>query len=148
MAETTEPGPRPGGPATKKGDGWVSYPTIEVLVVSGQTLVRKGLSAVLDADPRIRVVADSDMASSAILLAKRLRPGVVLLDLDPLEGVADEAVSALSRWGATVIGWMEDPPDATGQRCAVLPKAISVPDLVDAIAGLGTGDACECGYAQ
>jgi two-component system, NarL family, response regulator DevR len=53
---------------------------IQVLIVDDHEMVRAGLRTVLRAEPDIRIVAEAETGSQALLQAARVRPGVVLLD--------------------------------------------------------------------
>ncbi|GAA1609576.1 response regulator [Leucobacter chromiireducens] len=64
--------------------------TVTVLLVDDHPVVRTGLRAVLDADPRIQVVGEAATGEEAITLAAHLSPAVVLCDLrlgDGLDGI-------------------------------------------------------------
>jgi DNA-binding NarL/FixJ family response regulator len=54
---------------------------IRVLLVDDQRLVRAGLRALCESDPEISVVGEAENGQQAVLLAERLRPDVVLMDL-------------------------------------------------------------------
>ena len=57
-------------------------PQVRVLVADRQVLVRAGVRALLEAGREISVVAEADTAERAVAEAARVRPDVVLLDLD------------------------------------------------------------------
>jgi DNA-binding NarL/FixJ family response regulator len=57
-------------------------PQVRVLVADGQVLVRAGIRALLEAGGGISVVAEADTAEQAVAEATRVRPDVVLLDLN------------------------------------------------------------------
>jgi two-component system, NarL family, nitrate/nitrite response regulator NarL len=78
-ASMTEPGPG----------------TIRILVVDDHTLFRRGLTALLARDPRLKVVGDAADASQAQRRAQELQPDVILLDnhLGGVNGV--DAIAAL-----------------------------------------------------
>jgi DNA-binding NarL/FixJ family response regulator len=63
---------------------------MRVLIVDDHTVVRDGLRTVLSTDPGITVVGDCASGEEAVLLAARLRPDVVLMDLrlPGMDGVA------------------------------------------------------------
>ncbi|GAT79331.1 MerR family transcriptional regulator [Streptomyces sp. F-3] len=55
---------------------------IEVLVVEDHAVVRSGLVALLSGELGIQVVGQAADGGAALAEAERLRPGVVLLDID------------------------------------------------------------------
>jgi DNA-binding NarL/FixJ family response regulator len=55
--------------------------TVSVLVVDDQAMVRAGFSAILDAQPGIRVLGQAADGAEAIAQARSLRPDVVLMDV-------------------------------------------------------------------
>jgi DNA-binding NarL/FixJ family response regulator len=56
-------------------------PTVRVMVVDDQALVREGLMTLLDAAPDVTPVAAASDGEEAVALAARHRPDVVLMDL-------------------------------------------------------------------
>jgi two-component system nitrate/nitrite response regulator NarL len=68
----------------------VTAPPIRVFVVDDHTLFRRGLTALLAADPGVAVVGDAADAGEAQRLAESLQPDVILLDnhLPGVTGVA------------------------------------------------------------
>jgi DNA-binding NarL/FixJ family response regulator len=54
---------------------------IRVALVDDQALVRAGLRALLERDPDIDVVDEADNGRSGVLLVRRTRPDVVLMDI-------------------------------------------------------------------
>jgi len=54
---------------------------ISVLIVDDHELLRAGLRSRLEREPGIAVVGEADTAERAILLARKLQPNVILLDL-------------------------------------------------------------------
>lgn len=59
----------------------VGAPTVRVLVVDDQTVVREGLVMLLGLSPHVEVVAAAADGEEALTLARRYRPDVVLMDL-------------------------------------------------------------------
>jgi len=54
---------------------------IRVLLVDDHDLLRAGLRSRLEREPGIEVVGDADTAERAVVMARRLQPDVILLDL-------------------------------------------------------------------
>ncbi|MGW4798541.1 response regulator [Nonomuraea sp. NPDC004297] len=70
---------------------------ITVLLVDDHALVRMGFRLMLDAQPDIEVVGEAGDGDGAVELSRRLRPGVVLMDLHMpgMDGVrATELITA------------------------------------------------------
>jgi DNA-binding NarL/FixJ family response regulator len=55
--------------------------TLKVLLVEDHAIVRQGVKALLDEEPDIAVVGETGDGSEALLLAQKLRPDIVLMDL-------------------------------------------------------------------
>jgi DNA-binding NarL/FixJ family response regulator len=69
--------------------------TIRVLVVDDHPVVRLGLVGLLDIHPDIEVIAEADSCVQACALAERLRPDVILLDLELTDATGAEALNRL-----------------------------------------------------
>jgi DNA-binding NarL/FixJ family response regulator len=71
---------------------------IRILIVDDHDLVREGIRALLEQDPLLEVVGESGDGQEAIRLATRLRPDVVLMDVNLPGGMggleATEAIAA------------------------------------------------------
>jgi DNA-binding NarL/FixJ family response regulator len=67
-------------PSARSGTGDVER-SIRVMVAEGQTLIRAGYRALLEADERIEVVAEASSEEEAIACACDTSPDVALLDL-------------------------------------------------------------------
>lgn len=65
-------------PKVRQANG---YRGTRVLIASSQPIFRHGLRALLSADAEIDVVAEAEDGASAIALARRLHPDVVVLDM-------------------------------------------------------------------
>src|SRR5689334_16799993 len=55
---------------------------IRVLLVDDHAVVRKGMRALLDREPGIEVAGEADNGDQAVRAADRLRPDVILMDLE------------------------------------------------------------------
>jgi DNA-binding NarL/FixJ family response regulator len=55
--------------------------SIRVLVVDDQRIIRRGIRNLLTGRTGVQVVGEADCGESAVRMSKRLRPGVVLMDL-------------------------------------------------------------------
>jgi DNA-binding NarL/FixJ family response regulator len=76
-----------------------AFRQVRVLVADRQVLVRAGVRALLEAAREISVVAEADTAERAVAESARVRPDVVLLDLD-LPGLeCDEATRRILTHG-------------------------------------------------
>ena len=65
----------------RQGSG-PAFRQVRVLVADRQVLVRAGLRALLEAGREISVVAEADTGERALAESARVRPDVVLLDID------------------------------------------------------------------
>ena len=55
---------------------------ISILIADDHTLVRETWSFILNTDPRFSVVAESGSGEEAVELAKKLRPNIVIMDIN------------------------------------------------------------------
>ena len=67
-----------------------STKTISVLIADDQTLFREGIKDLLDAEKQIKVVGEAVDGHQAVILAKKLKPDVILMDikLPNLDGIS------------------------------------------------------------
>jgi two-component system response regulator DevR len=75
---------------------------IEVLIVDDHGIVREGLRTLLDGESGLRVVGEAGSAAAALALARKLRPGVVVLD-----------IRLPDRDGLAIVGEIRDASPAT-----------------------------------
>lgn len=74
---------------------------IRVLLADDHPVVREGLRGMLAAEPDIEVVGEAASGPEAVVLAGRLRPDVILMDLRMPGGDGVEAIRSLA--GTTVV---------------------------------------------
>ena len=55
--------------------------TISVVIADDEALIRSGLQLMLESQPDLRVVAETDNGHDAVDLASRFRPDVILMDI-------------------------------------------------------------------
>jgi DNA-binding NarL/FixJ family response regulator len=59
----------------------IAKKAITVLLADDHTVVREGLRTLLEAEPDIQVVGEAETGRQAVAMAKRLLPGVVVMDI-------------------------------------------------------------------
>jgi DNA-binding NarL/FixJ family response regulator len=124
---------------------------ITVALADDQALVRAGFHALLDAEPDISVVAEAADGESAVTLARRHRPRVVLMDIrmprvDGLQATAEiTGDPALADTRVIVLTTFELDEYVFGALRAgasgFLLKDIEPPDLVAAVRVVAAGEA-------
>ncbi|NUR92504.1 MAG: response regulator transcription factor, partial [Nonomuraea sp.] len=115
-----------------------------VMIVDDHPIVREGLRGMLTAEPDLEVVGEASSGDEAVVVAPRLRPDVILMDLRMPGG---DGVSAIGRLGAEyriiVLTTYQD--DADIQRAIAagaigyLLKDVSRADLADAVRAAAAG---------
>jgi two-component system nitrate/nitrite response regulator NarL len=126
----------------------MSLPPIRVLVVDDHTLFRRGVTALLEADPRFAVVGQAGDAGEAHRHAASLQPDVILLDnhlpgvngVDALAGLLEVAPHAK----VLMLTVSESEHDlAAALRCGArgyLLKTVDSDVLAQSIVRTATGD--------
>ncbi len=116
---------------------------MRIVLVDDHPVVREGLTAALDGRDGIEVIGSFARAEEAIHEAERLRPDVVVLDLE-LPGVG--GIEAIPRFTAPVLiltayGTEEDVRRAfeAGAKGYLL-KGAPLADIARAIAAVGAGE--------
>jgi PAS domain S-box-containing protein len=104
MAEATgepSPGQLEGGRPVCAG-----RETISVLLVDDHKIMREGLASLLESEPDIEVVGEAADGPSAIELAERLQPAVIIMDvnLGDMSGVEATEIIMKRNAGVKVIG--------------------------------------------
>ncbi|MGW8802946.1 response regulator [Streptomyces sp. NPDC055775] len=77
----------------------MTSPTVRILLCDDHAVVRAGLLALLGSEPDIEVVGEAGSGEEAVVLAARLTPDVVLMDLQLGEGI--DGVEATRRIAVT-----------------------------------------------
>jgi two-component system, NarL family, nitrate/nitrite response regulator NarL len=126
-----------------------SQAPVRLLVVDDHTLFRRGITALLQADPRFEVVAEACDASEALRRAADAQPDVILLDnhLPGVKGV--DALNGLKEVAPTthilMLTVSEDAQDLAqalrGGACGYLLKTADSDALADAILRAQAGHA-------
>ena len=70
--------------------------TIRVLIADDETLIRTGLSMILEAEADIEVVGEAENGLEVVRLARELQPDVILMDIQMPEMNGIEATEALA----------------------------------------------------
>ncbi|WP_199552208.1 response regulator transcription factor [Streptomyces sp. N35] len=82
----------------------IETPSIRVLLCDDHVVVRAGLLALLDSAPGIEVVGEAGSGEEAVALAEKLRPDVVLMDLQLGAGIDGvEATRQIAPTGVHVL---------------------------------------------
>jgi DNA-binding NarL/FixJ family response regulator len=68
-----------------------------VVLADDQTILRRGLRAILDAEPDLEVVGEAGNMQDAIALSRRLLPDVVITDVAFSNGIEVQAINQLRR---------------------------------------------------
>jgi DNA-binding NarL/FixJ family response regulator len=122
--------------------------SIDVLIVDDHAAVRAGLRAIVENDDTLRVIGTAGNGDEALERARRLRPDVVLLDIQmPRRSGLDVARELASLPGCRVLVLTTfenndyvDAAIAAGAAGFVL-KSASADDLLRAIRSVSEGDA-------
>jgi DNA-binding NarL/FixJ family response regulator len=123
--------------------------TIRVLIAGSHALIRAGYCALLEAEERIKVIAEAASGRQAIALATATRPHVVLLDVG-LPGLdAIETVAAIASQAVDAAVMLIVPRDADecvlraleAGAAGVLRRDADSDELIRAVQVLAQGDA-------
>ncbi len=114
---------------------------IRVLLADDHTMFRQGLKEMLSTDAGIEVVGEADNGKEAVTLARRVKPDVVVLDIEmPVMGAAEamEALLEISPPPKVVIVTMYDNPRLVREllargASAYLVKSASLEELIAAV---------------
>ena len=114
---------------------------ISVLIVDDHQLLRAGMRSRLDGEPGIAVVGEADTAERAVVMARRLQPDLILLDLLMPKKSGYDAIPELAEVaprGKSLIVSSQAAPSSvrramTAGAAGYLPKRASDRELVAAI---------------
>jgi DNA-binding NarL/FixJ family response regulator len=121
---------------------------LRVLLVDDHMLVRAGLRSVLEGRPDIEVVGEAATGEEAVALAERLKPDVVLMDLDMPGNGGIEATRVLTQREvppSVIVLTMYTENDRlvealrAGAR-GYITKELAAPELIGAIHAAAAGD--------
>jgi DNA-binding NarL/FixJ family response regulator len=120
---------------------------ISILIVDDHELLRAGLRSRLEREPGITVVGEADTAERAVLMARRLQPDLVVLDLLLPRKSGDEAIpdllGAAPQARILVVSSQAAPSSVrralSAGAAGYLPKRASDRDLVAAIRSVAEG---------
>ena len=107
--------------------------TYRVLLVDDHATVRRGLAALLNAAPDVRVVGEAADGETALTLVADLRPDVVLMDvrMPGMGGVEATRRIVRDRPGVRVVGMSMD-GEAAARRMLAAGAVVFVPKEADA----------------
>lgn len=68
---------------------------VNILIADSQYLIREGLKAILQCDPRIRIAGESASKHDTFYLLKQLQPDILIIDYNNLEDFNQEDIQLL-----------------------------------------------------
>jgi two-component system response regulator DegU len=123
-------------------------PDIRILLAEDQTLLRQGLRTILDLEPGMEVVGEAPNGDVAVREAMRLRPDIVLMDIQMPETSGVEATALITAACTetrvivlTTFDYEEYVFDAVkAGAVGYLLKDVPAPELIDTIRRVHAGE--------
>jgi two-component system, NarL family, response regulator LiaR len=120
---------------------------LRVLIANHQPIVRHGLRALIEREPDLHVISETDDGSEAVRLARHLRPDVVLIDLSipTVDGISATRMIRAQLPDTQVVvtsGFDEDASAIEAIRAgaaAYLLKNARIDEILRTIRGAGAG---------
>ena len=114
---------------------------LQILLVDDNADIRQALCSILHDCPDVRVVGEATNGKEAVFTAEKLRPDVVLMDVNipALDGIAATRAIKAQNSNIAVVGLSANTPDnlvyamVKAGAFAVMPKENAVEDLYDLI---------------
>jgi len=121
---------------------------IKVLLVEDHLILAESFGALLNRDPLIEVVGIASTANEAVILARRVDPDVVLMDVRLPDGSGVDAaitIRSISKRAAFIFLTAYDSVESLGQAveagaAAFLPKSEASDTVVEAIKRVAAGE--------
>lgn len=121
---------------------------IRLILADDHMVVRTGLRQVLESDPGLVVVDEAESGEAVLYLCQKLKPDVVLMDvqMEGISGIEATRLLVLHHPGVKVIGLstFADPKVVkdmiSAGACGYLLKDVSAPELVQAIRHVQAGE--------
>ncbi len=118
-----------------------AVPTVRICLADDHTLMRDGLKELLCTDPGFAVVGEASTGTEAVTLATRLRPDVVLLDVEMPGPGASEVIRHITRTvpeAQVLVLTMHDDPEMVSELLEVgasgyLLKTVPREELIAAV---------------
>jgi two-component system nitrate/nitrite response regulator NarL len=119
----------------------ITIPPVRVLLAGDHASLRSSLRTILEIDPHIRVIGEASDDCETVKMAKRLRPDVVLVDLEMRCCDSFDALEEITRRKlATAVIGLTIHDDTAGRSAAhdagidlLLEKGISYKNLITAV---------------
>jgi DNA-binding NarL/FixJ family response regulator len=121
---------------------------VRIVVADGRPLYRRGLAALLSAQPGWQVVGKEDTGLGAVAAVQDSEPDVAVLDLDlaAVDGIETtrRIATASPATGVLMLAWRDDEDGLLALRAGArgfLPKGAADSDIVRAVGAVARGEA-------